>query len=90
MGSALSTGGGLTLSQKRRADTMNISYGDFKQMLVNKMKIEAKNLKQEGKSTAPKKKEGSGSHSQTKPASSSGTHQTGRKSSKKPKGSKGR
>ena len=79
MGSALSTHGGLTQSQKKRADKMGINYSEFKQILMNKMRIETKNLKTEGKSTAPKKKEGRSSPSQKRQHSSSGTHRTGKR-----------
>jgi len=46
MGSALSTGGGLTESQKKHAAVMGISNSDMKQMLLNKQKIETKLVKQ--------------------------------------------
>ena len=45
MGSALSTGGGLTESQKKRAKIMNISNSDMLQMMLNKQKIETKLIK---------------------------------------------
>jgi len=48
MGSALSTGGGLTESQKKRAKIMDISNSDFKQMLLNKQKIETTLIKTQG------------------------------------------
>ena len=48
MGSALSTGGGLTESQKKRAKIMDISNSDFKQMLLNKQKIETTLIKKQG------------------------------------------
>jgi len=48
MGSALSTGGGLTESQKKRAKIMDISFSDFKQMLLNKQKIETTLIKKQG------------------------------------------
>ena len=62
MGSALSRGGGLTESQMKRAKAMNLEPGEFKQMLLNKMRIEGENLKKEGRSmqrtTSKKKRKG--------------------------------
>jgi len=45
MGSALSTKGGLTVSQKKRAVVMGISNSDFMQMLLNNQKIATKLVK---------------------------------------------
>ena len=45
MGSALSTGGGLTESQKKRAKIMGITNSDMLQMMLNKQKIETKLIK---------------------------------------------
>ena len=46
MGSALSTRGGLTESQKKHAEVMGISNYDMMQMILNKQKIETKLVKQ--------------------------------------------
>ncbi len=66
MGSALSTGGGLTESQKKRADQMEISYSEMLQMMLNKQKIETKLVKASGvhkASPVTKKKTKDRSHS---------------------------
>ncbi len=71
MGSALSTRGGLTESQKKHAAVMGISNSDMMQMLLNKQKIETKLVKQTLTNktfTSPvvKKKSVKRSHSQRK------------------------
>lgn len=45
MGSALSSRGGLTESQKKRAKIMGITNSDMLQMMLNKQKIETKLIK---------------------------------------------
>ena len=70
MGSALSTGGGLTESQKKRARIMNISNSEFKQFLLNNQKIKTKLIKEKvypaGKQVVTKKKSVGKSRSRTK------------------------
>ncbi len=70
MGSALSTGGGLTESQKKRASIMGISNGEFKQMLLNNQKIKTKLIKEKvypaGKQVVTKKKSAGKSRSRAK------------------------
>ena len=70
MGSALSTGGGLTESQKKRASIMGISNSEFKQFLLNNQKIKTTLIKQKvypsGKQVVTKKKSVGKSRSRTK------------------------
>jgi hypothetical protein len=57
MGTALSTGGGLTDSQKKAADDMGMDRSEYYQMLLNNARLVSKHAKDDAYTKAPKKKD---------------------------------